>query len=109
MAVWAIKQDRRKLRKKIRKLEEKLEAQRARFESDESSPDDREDAWARIGEFEYELEKLDLEYEESGTRQADALLQLEEAAERARNDGYSDDGGYLQRYQGLKKLRDTFD
>ncbi len=109
MAVWAIKQDRRKLRKKIRKLEEKLEAQRARFESDESSPDDREDAWARIGEFEYELEKLDLEYEESGTRQADVLLRLEEATGRARNDGYSDDGGYLQTYRDLKDLGDAFD
>ena len=109
MDVWGIKRERRKIRKRIDKLEERLDAQYLRFEADESAPEDREDAWARIGEIEYELKKLDLDYENSAARQDDALARLEEATEQAKSDGYSDDGGYLQKYQDFKELRDTFD
>lgn len=109
MEVWDIKRERRKLRKKIGKLEENLEAQRARFESDESAPEDREDAWAKIGEIEYDLEKLNLEYEESATEQADTLARLEEVTEKAKNDEYPDDGGLLRTYQDIKELGDVFD
>lgn len=109
MEVWDIKLARRNLRGKIDGLEEELGAQRTKFESDEIPFEDRNDAWTRIGEIEEELEKLDLEYEESATRQADALARLEEAAEQARNDGYSDSGGLLGTYQNFRELRDTFD
>lgn len=109
MEVWGIKRERRKIRKRIDKLEGRLDAQYLRFESDESAPEDREDAWARIGEIEYELKKLDLKYEDSANIQADALIRLEKATERARNDGYSDDGGLLRTYQNFRELRDAFD
>ena len=90
-------------------MEEELGAQRAKFESDETSLEDRNEAWTKIGEIEEELEKLDLDYENSAARQDDALARLEEATEQAKSDGYSDDGGYLQKYQDFKELRDTFD
>ena len=109
MEVWDIKLKRRKLRGKIDELEEELETQRTTFESDENSLEDRNDAWTRIGEIEEELERLDLDYENSATRQDDALARLEEAAEQARNDGYSDDGGLLRTYQSFRELRDAFD
>lgn len=109
MEVWDIKLERRKLRGEIDELEEELEAQRTTFESDENSLEERDDAWTRIGEIEEELEKLDLDYENSATRQADALARLEEAAEQARNDGYSDSGGLLRTYQNFRELRDAFD
>lgn len=109
MEVWGIKRERRKIRKRIDKLEERLDAQYLRFEADESAPEDREDAWARIGEIEYELKKLDLKYKDSAKIQTDALIRLEEATKQAKNDGYSDDGGYLQKHQDLKKLGDMFD
>lgn len=109
MEVWDIKRERRKLRGRIDELEEELGAQRTKFESDESSLEDRNDAWTRIGEIEEELEKLDLDYENSATRQADALARLEEAAERARNDGYSDSGGLLQTYRNIREIGDAFD
>lgn len=80
-----------------------------RFEADESAPEDREDAWARIGEIEYELKKLDLKYKDSAKIQTDALIRLEEATEQARSDGYSDSGGLLQTYQNFKELGDAFD
>ena len=109
MEVWDIKRERRKLRGEIDELEEELEAQRIRFESDESTPEDREDAWAKIGEIEYELEKLDLKYKDSAKIQTDTLIRLEEATEQAKNDGYSDDGGLLQKYQNIRELGDVLD
>ena len=109
MEIWGIKLERKKLRKKIGELEKELEAQHARFESDESAPEDREGAWARIGEIDHELEKLGLEYEESAQKQTDAKARLGEAAEQARNDGYPDDGGLLQTYQNIKSLGEAFD
>ena len=109
MEVWNIKLERRKLREKIDELEEELEAQRVKFESDETSLEDRNDVWTRIGEIEEELEKLDLDYENSAARQAGALARLEEATEQARNDGYSDGGGLLRKYQNIRELGDVFD
>lgn len=106
MEVWDIKRERRNLREKIDELEEELEAQRAKFESDETSLEDRNEAWTKIGEIEEELEKLDLDYENSAARQDDALARLEEATEQARNDGYSDGGGLLRTYQNIKELGD---
>ena len=109
MEVWDIKRERRNLREKIDELEEELEAQRAKFESDETSLEDRNEAWTKIGEIEEELEKLDLDYENSAARQDDALARLEEATEQARNDGYSDGGGLLRTYQNIKELGDMLD
>ncbi len=109
MEVWDIKLERRKLREKIDGLEEELGAQRVKFESDETSFEDRNDAWTKIGEIEEELEKLDLDYEDSAARQGDALARLEEATEQAKNDGYSDGGGLLRTYQNIRALGDAFD
>ena len=109
MEVWGIKRERRKIRKRIDKLEGRLDAQYLRFEADESAPEDREDAWARIGEIEYELKKLDLKYKNSEKIQTDTLIRLEEATEQARGDGYSDGGGLLRTYQNIRALGDAFD
>lgn len=109
MEVWGIKRERRKIRKRIDELEGRLDAQYLRFEADESAPEDREDAWARIGEIEYELKKLDLKYMASAKIQTDALTRLDEVTEQARNDGYSDDGGLLRTYQNFRELGDAFD
>ena len=107
--IWGIKLERKKLRKKVGELEKELEAQHARFESDESAPEDREDAWARIGEIDHELEKLSLDYEDSSRKQADIKTKLQEVVEQARSDGYSDDGGWLQTYRDVKSLGEAFD
>ena len=109
MEIWGIKLERKKLRKNIGELEKDLEAQHARFESDESAPEDREDAWARIGEINHELEKLSLGYADSSRKQADIKTKFQEAVEQVRNDRYSDDGGWFQTYQDVKSLGEVFD
>ena len=106
---WGLQQRRKTLKETMGRLEHEQKTLQEKLEADASIPQDLEHMQEEIGKLGQKLETLRQEYEDSGIEQAEAMARFGNATQEARDDGYADEGGRFQLYQGTQKSKEAPD